>query len=169
LQALCKPSSSCNERFFEKKNTPDEGLLTSMQTMTSRRTPTIYAVNAVTRCRLLVGFIAAMAAFTAQAAEPQTMTLTMEAHKGYFSEQCFKLTDGQQLAYELSTRHPIDFNVHHHPDHGDTVFPDRLVVKSQHSKQIVAQSAGAYCFMATNLSDQAGAFDVVINYEITAQ
>jgi hypothetical protein len=40
-------------------------------------------------------------------------------------------------------------------------------VTSQHSKRIVAESAGTYCFMATNASDQADAFDVVINYEIT--
>jgi hypothetical protein len=48
------------------------------------------------------------------------------------------------------------------------VYPDRLVVKSQHSKQLTAESAGVYCFMATNLDDQPDAFDVVINYEISA-
>ena len=140
-----------------------------MQITTSRRKPTLTAVRAIKPHRLFMGFVAAAGTFAAQAAEPQTMKLTMEAQKNYFAEQCFKLGRGQQLAYKLSTRYPIDFNVHHHPDNGDTVYPDRLVVKSQHSKQIVAESAGAYCFMATNLSDQPGAFDVVINYEITAQ
>lgn len=135
--------------------------------MTSHRAPTIDSVNAVTRHRLLIGFVAVMGAVVAQAA-PLTMKLEMQAHKGYFAEQCFKLDRGQQLAYQLSTRHPIEFNLHHHPADGDTVFPDRLTVKSQHSKQIVAEAAGVYCFMATNPKDQSGAFDVVINYEITA-
>jgi hypothetical protein len=46
------------------------------------------------------------------------------------------------------------------------MFPDRLIVKAQHSKRIVAESAGAYCFMATNIGDQPDAFDVVNNYEL---
>ena len=136
--------------------------------MISLRIPTIDSVNAVTRARLLI-VVAAMSAFAAQAAAPRTMTLTMQAQKGYFQEQCFTLAAGQQLAYQFTTRHPIQFNLHHHPANGDTVFPDRLTVNSQHSKTIVAASAGAYCFMATNLADQPGAFDVIIKYEITAR
>lgn len=136
--------------------------------MNSSRIPTLDPVNGVTRHRVLIGFVAAIGALAAQAAAPQTMKLTMQPQKGYFQEQCFTLEAGQQLAYQFSTRHPIEFNLHHHPINGDTVFPDRLTVKSQHSKTIVAASAGAYCFMATNPSDQPGAFDVVIKFEITA-
>jgi len=136
--------------------------------MTSHRTTTIDPVKAVTRSRVLIGFVAAMSALVAQASGPQTMTLTMQGQKGFFTERCFSLEGGQRLSYQFGTRHPIDFNLHHHRTDGTTVFPDRLVVKSQHSKQIVAESAGAYCFMATNVDEQPGAFDVVINYEITA-
>jgi hypothetical protein len=136
--------------------------------MISHRTPTIASAKTVTRHRLLIGLVAAMGMLAAQAAAPITMKLSMKAQKGFFTEQCFTLASGQQLAYQLSTSHPIDFNLHHHPAGGQTVFPDRLVVKSQHAKQIVAESAGAYCFMATNVKDQPDAFDVVINYEITA-
>lgn len=140
-----------------------------MQTMTSHRASTIDPVNAFTRHRLLIGFVAALGALVAQAADPQTMTLPMQSQKGHFTERCFTLETGQRLAYEFSTRYPIEFNLHHHRPDGQTVFPDRLVVKSQHSKQIVAESAGAYCFMATNASDNASAFDVVVKYTITAQ
>lgn len=136
--------------------------------MISHRAPTIYSVNAVARHRLLIGSVAVMGALVAQASGPQTMQLAMQAQTGYFTEKCFTLESGQQLAYQFSTRHPIEFNLHHHRPDGVTLYPDRLVVKSRHSKQIVAESAGAYCFMATNLNDQPGAFDVVINYEITA-
>jgi hypothetical protein len=136
--------------------------------MNSHRATTIDSVKAVTRQRLLIGVVAVMGAFVAQATTPSTLNLKMKARKGYFSERCLKLDRGQQLAYQLSTRHPVEFNLHHHPDAGDTVFPDRLTVKSQHSKQIVAQSGGEYCFMATNPKDQPGAFDVVITYEISA-
>jgi hypothetical protein len=118
--------------------------------------------------RASIGFVIAMGALAAQAGAPLTMNLKMQPPKGYFIEQCFTLESGQQLAYRLSTPHPIEFNLHHHPAEGGTAFPDRLVVSSQHSKRIVAESAGAYCFMATNAKDQPGAFDVVINYEITA-
>ena len=135
-----------------------------MHTLASRRMQ-----SSLARYRLFIGIIAGASALAAHAAEPQTMKLTMEAQKNYFAEKCFKLGRGQQLAYQVSTRHPIDFNLHHHPEGGDTVFPDRLVVKSQHSKQIIAESAGSYCFMATNLNDQPGGFEVVINFQITSQ
>jgi len=135
----------------------------------SQRAPSIDSVNAVIRHRLLIGFIAALGAIAVQAAAPQSMKLPMQPQKDYFREHCFKLERGQQLSYELSTRYPIEFNLHHHPADGETVFPDRLLVKSQHSKQIVAESAGSYCFMATNPNDQAGAFEIVVNYEITTQ
>ena len=137
--------------------------------MTSTRNSTFDPVNAVTRHRLLVGVVAVMSALAAHAAGPQTMKLSMQPKKGHFAERCFMLESGQHLAYQFSTRHPVDFNLHHHPDKGATVFPDRLLVKSEHSKQFVAESAGEYCFMTKNPTDQPGAFDVVINYEITAQ
>lgn len=118
--------------------------------------------------RLSIGFVIAMGTLAAQAAGPQTMNLPMKPQKGFFTERCFTLESGQKLAYQFSTRHPIEFNLHHHRADGETKFPDRLVVKSQHSKQLVAESAGAYCFMATNPQAQPDAFDVAINYEITA-
>jgi len=97
------------------------------------------------------------------------MTLKMQTPKDYFRESCFALEIGQRLAYKLSTPNPIEFNLHHHRPDGQMVYPDRLVVKSQHEKQMIVQSAGVYCFMATSLADQPGPFDVVINYEITAR
>ncbi|HEY5758882.1 MAG TPA: hypothetical protein VIU34_23805 [Steroidobacter sp.] len=118
---------------------------------------------------LLFGFVAVMGALVAQAAGPQTAKLAMQPQKDYFRETCFTLENGQQLSYQLSTAHPIEFNLHHHQSDGTMSYPDKLVVKSKHSKQLLAESAGAYCFMATNLADRPGAFDVVINYEITAK
>lgn len=135
--------------------------------MTSLRNSTTASVNALELHRMIIGLVATMSAFAAHAADSHTMKLPMQAQKDYFSEKCFTLERGQQLAYKVKTRHPIDFNVHHHPADGDTLYPDRLIVKSQHVKQIVAESAGAYCFMATNLNDQPSDFDVVITYEIT--
>ena len=110
-----------------------------------------------------------MGALVAQAATPLTMKLAMQPQKGFFIERCFTLEAGQQLAYRFNTRHPIEFNLHHHRTDGQTVFPDKLVVNSQHSKTLVSESGGAYCFMATNPSDQPGAFDIVIDYEISAR
>jgi hypothetical protein len=139
--------------------------------MTSQRTPATDSVNAVTRHRLLIGVVAALGALVAQAAGPTTLQLPMQPMKDYFREACFTLDVGQQLTYQLSTPHAIDFNLHHHQPDGGMGYPVKLVVKSKHSKQLVAESAekaGPYCFMATNLQDQPGAFDVVINYEITA-
>ena len=126
-------------------------------------------VNTVTRPRVLIGCIAVLSAFAAQAAGPQTMKLPMKYPQNYFSEKCFTLEAGQRLAYQVSTRHPIEFNLHHHRADGTTIHPERLLVKSQHAKQFVAESTGGYCFMATNLADQPGTFEVVINYEITAR
>ena len=140
-----------------------------LQTVIQHRAPAGDSVNAVIRQRRFIGLIALMGAIAVQAATPLTMKMEMQPQKDFFREQCFKLERGQQLSYELSTRYPIEFNLHHHPADGSTVFPDRLLVKSQHSKQIVAESAGSYCFMATNPKDQAGAFDVVMKYAISTQ
>ncbi|MDY6946128.1 MAG: hypothetical protein SXG53_10440 [Pseudomonadota bacterium] len=140
--------------------------------MTSHRTPAGNSVNAVTRHRLLVGLVAALGAFVAQASGPKTVQLAMQPMKDYFRETCFVLDVGQQLTYELNTRHPVEFNLHHHRADGSMSYPVKLVVKSKHSKQLIAESAelaGPYCFMATNVQDQPGAFDVVINYEIAAR
>lgn len=137
--------------------------------MTSQRTSIIDSVKAVTRHRSLIGLVAVMGALVAQASGQQTAQLAMQAQKNYFRETCFTLEAGQRLSYQLSTRHPIEFNLHHHRADGAMVYPDKLVVKSKHSKQLVAESGGAYCFMATNVNDNPGAFEVVINYEITAQ
>lgn len=137
--------------------------------MISHRVPAENSMNAVTCRRLLIGLVAGMSALVAQAAGPQTAKLAMQAQKDYFRETCFTLETGQQLAYELSTPRPIEFNLHHHRSDGSMSYPDKRVVNSKHSKQLVAESAGAYCFMATNLADQPAAFDVVINYEITAR
>lgn len=140
--------------------------------MISLRAATTDSVNAVTRHRLLIGLVAVMGALVAQAAGPKTVQLPMQPMKDYFRETCFTLQVGQQLSYQLTTPHPVEFNLHHHRPDGSMGYPDKLVVKSKHSKQLMAESAelaGPYCFMATNLQDQPGAFDVVINYEITAR
>jgi hypothetical protein len=140
-----------------------------MQIMTSHHASAADSVNAVTRHRLLIGLVATLGALVAQAAGPQTAKLAMQAQKDYFRETCFTLASGQQLSYQLSTPHPVEFNLHHHQADGAMSYPDKLVVKSKHSKQLLDAPAGPYCFMATNLADQPGAFDVVINYEITAR
>jgi hypothetical protein len=110
-----------------------------------------------------------MSAFAAQAADPVTVTLSMEAPKDYFREQCFTLELGSKLSYTLKTAHPIEFNLHHHLNDGQTVYPERLVVKSQFAKQLIAESAGVYCFSTANLVEQPGKFDVFITYEIAAK
>ena len=126
--------------------------------------------NAITRHRLLLGLVAACSAFVAQsAAGPQTATLEMQSQKNYFRETCFTLQGGQTLSYQLSTAHPVEFNLHYHQPDGAMSYPDKLLVKSKHAKQLVDAPAGPYCFMATNLVDQPGEFNVVINYEITAR
>lgn len=120
--------------------------------------------------RWSVGFVIAVSTLTAQAAGPQiqTMTLQMQSQLNYFTERCFTLEVGQRLTYQFTTRHPVEFNLHHHLADGGTEFPDRLTVKSQHSNQHVAISAGGYCFQAANRVNQPDAFDIVITYEITA-
>jgi len=135
--------------------------------MTSALISKTHTPKSLARHRVFTGVVIALSAFAAQAAGPATMTLQMQAAKDFFRENCFTLEREQQLVYTVSTAHPIEFNLHHHPASGETLFPDRLTVKSQHSKRIVAESSGAYCFMATNPVDQPAAFDVVIKYQIT--
>lgn len=138
-------------------------------TATVRITPRQHRVKSVTRARALVlaTFVFALGSLAIQAAESKTVKMSMQPPKNFFLEQCFTLERGQKLSYTLATPQPIKFNLHHHPENGPTVFPDRLLVKSQHSKQITAAAAGEYCFMTTNPVDQPSAFDVVVSYEIT--
>lgn len=114
---------------------------------------------------LVAGSLALTAMMTSAAAE-QNLRLPMYAPENYFRESCVQLNKGQELAYEVSTPYAIDFNLHHHPDTGPTVFPDRRQVKSQHASRITAHSDGEYCFTATNPETRPRAFEVVINYEI---
>lgn len=146
--------------------------MTNMQSqsqfMTSHRPTNTNPVKSVTPHCLLIGLVAVLGAFAVQAAAPLTMKFEMKAQKGFFMERCFTLESGQKLSYQFTTRHPVEFNLHHHRTDGQTVFPDKLVVNSQHSKQLVAESPGAYCFGLKNLIAQPGDFDVVVNYQITA-
>lgn len=140
-----------------------------MQTMTTRRCSALVSVTSLARHRLLLAVIAATSAWAAQSAEPQIMRLNIQPPKDYFREECFVLEVGNKLSFKLTTPHPIDFNLHYHQNDGQTTFPVKQVVKSQLSKQFVAQSAGVYCFNATNLEDQQDAYDVVLSYAIATQ
>jgi hypothetical protein len=96
----------------------------------------------------------------------ETLELLLAAHKGYFSERCIELSTGQRLSYELRTPYAVEFNLHHHPHGGETVFPERLRLESHHSNELVAQSSGPYCFMATNLDDRDQPFVLRVSYGV---
>jgi hypothetical protein len=105
---------------------------------------------------------------SARSAAAETLELPMLAHKGYFSELCIDVGKGQRLAYELRTPYAVDFNLHHHPDGGGTVFPERLPLRSQHSNELTTESAGLYCFMATNLDNRPETFVLRVSYEVSS-
>jgi hypothetical protein len=121
---------------------------------------------AISNCRWVLPAFALCLLARPVAAE--TVDLVMEAHKGYFSERCIDLGKGQQLSYELRTPYAVDFNLHHHPHGGETVFPERLRLESRHSNVLIAESAGPYCFMATNPDNRAGKFLLRVSYEVSS-
>jgi hypothetical protein len=91
----------------------------------------------------------------------------MEAHRGYSGERCLELSKGMTLKYELRTPYAIDFNLHHHPATGPAVYPERLRFSSQHANEIVIESSGTYCFMATNPEDRSQPYAVTVTYDVT--
>src|SRR5262249_9051288 len=86
--------------------------------------------NPVSNCRWAFPILALAA--LAGPASAETLDLAMEAHKGYFSERCIDLGKGQRLSYQLRTPYAVDFNLHHHPGSGETVFPERLLLTAPH-------------------------------------
>ncbi|HEY8518950.1 MAG TPA: hypothetical protein VIN61_02625 [Gammaproteobacteria bacterium] len=117
------------------------------------------------------GLVSSLLAVAAACARPasavETVQMPMQAHRGYFSEHCFVLSQGQRLAYEVHTPHAVDFNLHHHPAEGGTVFPDRLRLAARHANEIVAESGGVYCFQAANPEDRGQGYVLTVSYDVS--
>ncbi|KAB7623959.1 hypothetical protein [Alkalilimnicola sp. S0819] len=91
--------------------------------------------------------------------------IPMEAHQGYFREECLELAAGQGLDYRFETPHRVDFNLHYHPPQGGMEYADRGVISGVHRGQLAAvQEAGVYCFMWTNTAAAEAAYRLELDY-----
>ena len=89
----------------------------------------------------------------------------MQAHKGYYREQCLQLDAGQSLQFQFSTPHPVDFNIHHHAD-PKTIYAVRQRVDSELHKSVVIKAGGEYCFMWKNVDAYPAAYPITLTYEL---
>lgn len=93
-------------------------------------------------------------------------TEPMMAHQGYSREHCLKLAAGSALDFHFETSQPVDFNIHHHPDQGDTTFPLRQSVAKSLARSVPIKDAGEYCFQWKNPADRLAEFPITLTYQV---
>lgn len=106
--------------------------------------------------------------FATQAVAEKVMDLPMEPVQNYFREHCLVLDAGQTLVYRMETPYPLNFNIHHHPETGPTVYLIRKSIEEYFSGESVADAGGEYCFMWTNPEDRPEKFSVNLKYKVSS-
>jgi len=90
----------------------------------------------------------------------------MLRHEGYSREHCMNLQVGSTLDFHFETAQPVDFNIHHHPDKGDTVFAVRQSVTKSLAKTLSIKDGGEYCFQWKNPADRPAEFPITLTYQV---
>ncbi|GAA6170305.1 hypothetical protein NBRC116591_41190 [Sessilibacter corallicola] len=64
-------------------------------------------------------------------------------------EQCVDFITGDRVAFEFTSKYPLDFNVHYHTDNA-TTFPVKESGIATYRGEFVVGDVEQYCFMWTN-------------------
>ena len=108
----------------------------------------------------------ALIAPLAVAADEVTLTKPMMAHQGYSQERCLQAAAGSTLEFSFEGANPVDFNIHHHPDQGPTVFAVRETAIASLAKVVPIASGGEYCFQWTNSATYAADYPIELHYRL---
>lgn len=101
--------------------------------------------------------ISLSAALHAEESAWRQIDVEMGYPEGQFAETCFAVEPGAMLEIEVSTPHPVDFNVHFHVGN-ETTFPVKDVISSTARYALRVADAGEYCLMFTNREATSAAY-----------
>jgi hypothetical protein len=131
--------------------------------------PTPFASASTARAKLALAatmFNAALLGSPSLIAGEVKRTEPMLPHQGYSREHCVNAPNGSTLDFRFEGAQPVDFNIHHHPDKGDTVFAVRKNAVASLAKAVPIKEGGEYCFQWTNPADRAAKFPITVTYQI---
>lgn len=91
----------------------------------------------------------------------------MQAYVGHFREHCFNAQAGRTLTLTVHSPHAVRLNVHHHGP-TNTIFLIDEVVEQSTSNTLEFPSDGEYCFEVKNPENRASAYELRLEYRISA-
>ena len=96
----------------------------------------------------------------------KAVDVPMEPAQHHFREYCLILEKNSRIVYRINTPYPLDFNIHHHPEAGPTVYPVKTLIEKSHSGKVTVEAQGDYCFMWQNPQDRPEKFTAYLKYSI---
>lgn len=121
------------------------------------------AIFAILSC---VAIIPASDVFAAEV-PPRVLELPMQGYAGHFREHCIALQAGQSLTLSVDSPYAVRLNVHHHNATG-TVFLVDEIVDGPASNAVDIPSDGEYCLEVTNPESRPSAFELRLEYRVSA-
>lgn len=98
---------------------------------------------------------------------PQQHTFKMHGAVHAMVERCYLFEASGVVGFSFSSKHPLDFNVHHHGDEA-TEFPVRLSNEASYQGQFLAEADQEYCFMWENKVFNHDKWLVSLEFELDA-
>jgi hypothetical protein len=119
--------------------------------------------------RLGAAVLAASCAVGAFAADAwQQQAVPMVGVQNYFMERCLQFGAGEKVEFSFTSQHPVNFDVHYHPDNA-IVF----VLKKENTKELsdsfISKAVDHYCFTWANPVDVGSDWDIQLKYRVIAQ
>lgn len=98
----------------------------------------------------------------------QQATVDMVGVENFFGERCIAVQAGQTIQYRYTSAHPLDFNIHQHPDHNNIIFLRKEENLASLSGNFLADKDDHYCFTWSNTADRGGVeWKIALDYQIT--
>ncbi|MGM8228519.1 hypothetical protein ACSV5M_18200 [Cellvibrio sp. ARAG 10.3] len=99
----------------------------------------------------------------ATANEWQQLSVPMVGVEHYTREVCLEFHAGDSVQYRFTSKHPVNFNIHYHPESG-TEFKNRLETVQDVSDKFSVESTQPYCFTWSNKTEAGEEWDIKLEY-----
>lgn len=121
-------------------------------------------------CASLLLLCSAVATGTQANSTSQQVSADIVGVENFFAERCLPLEAGQTITYRYESIHPLDFNIHHHPDNNSVVFLRKEENLTSLQGEFLADSTDHVCFTWTNKVERGGEeWSVLLDYQVTNQ
>lgn len=111
--------------------------------------------------------LTATAYASAAKAQTQTLQFPMDYYAGHFREHCLKLQANQTLQLVISSRYPVQLNLHHHERSETTFLLDELI-ESTRKASVAIPAAGEYCLEVSNPETRPSTFEVRLDLRLSS-